>query len=211
MHKPAWCGLFLAAAALDGALSALSVQKPRQKRQQNHGARNRPDKQLRADRRCRADHRLELNLVLRRPGATLALLHQQRPRPLDVHQLVPEAVLLTVVAGHNGDEPDWRPLHLGLEVRGAVGVKTCCSVTTSTFTTVTVATPGSPERTMSGVMALDGIWDMTQLSDRGLAALVGKLLVTTHAGLPALLEGGQAVACVSCDLFTLGFHPASVG
>lgn len=118
------CSLFLAlAAALHRQLLALPVQKPRQERQQNHGARNRPDKQVRADRRGRTHHGLELDLLLRRPGAALALLHQQRPRPLDMRQLFAKAVLLTVVAGHNRDEPDRRPLHLGLEVRSAVGVK----------------------------------------------------------------------------------------
>lgn len=124
MHKSAGCSLFLAgAAALNRQLFALPVQKPRQKRQQNHGARNRPDKQVGADRGGRTHHGLEQDLVLRRPGAALALLHQQRPRPLDMRQLLAKAVLLAVVAGHDGDEPDRRPRHLGLEVRGAVGVK----------------------------------------------------------------------------------------
>ncbi len=110
-------------AALDRTLFALPVQKPGQERQQYHGPRNRPDKQIRADRGGRTHHGLELDLVLRRPGAALALLHQQRPRALDMRQLFAETVRLAVVAGHNGDEPDRRPAHFCLEVRGAVGVK----------------------------------------------------------------------------------------
>lgn len=123
MHKPAGRSLFLVAPALDGALFALPVQKPRQERQQDHGARNSPDEQVRADRGGRTHHGLEPDLVLRRPGTALALLHQQRPRPLDMRQLFAKAVLLAVVAGHNGDEPDRRPGHFCLEVRGGVGVE----------------------------------------------------------------------------------------
>lgn len=40
-----------------------------------------------------------------------------------MRELFAEAVFLAVVAGHDGDESDRRPGHLGLEVGGAVGVE----------------------------------------------------------------------------------------